>query len=150
MSCYLKIMKMQYHDLFNYEIEMDESIANILFPKMVLQPIAENSLYHGLQMKRRIFEEHGFIRIRTLRTETNTITIEIQDNGEGIAPDTLKELRQGMDTSCYHSPSGFGLKNINQRIKLYYGDCYGLEIDSVFHIETIVRITVPLIFYCDN
>lgn len=151
-GCYLKIMKMQYHDLFDYHITADETVADVLFPKMVLQPIVENSIYHGLQMKRASAGQPGSIEILVKRTaaEAASLIIEIRDNGAGIDPETLKELNQCMDISCHHSPAGFGLKNINQRIKLYYGESYGLEIESMLHMGTTVRITVPLIFHRDN
>lgn len=151
-SCYLTIMKMQYNDLFDYRITTDETVSNILFPKMVLQPIVENSIYHGLQMKQISFEQPGFIEILVRRTsaEASSLTIEIRDNGAGIAQENLTELNQCMNISCNHSPVGFGLKNINHRIKLYYGERYGLKIESVLHMGTTVKITVPLIVQRDD
>ena len=139
---YLKIMKLQYGDLFDYSLRADPDAMDCPFPKMVLQPIVENSIYHGLQMKR-IRTAPGQIVITVSRQHQNQLEIYIQDNGAGIEPELLKRINAHEYVPSGSRSSGYGLKNINQRIRLYFGETCGLELKSRLHEGTTVIIRVP-------
>lgn len=139
---YLKIMKLQYGDLFDYSLRADPDTLDCPFPKMVLQPIVENSIYHGLQMKR-IRTAPGQIIITVSRQHQNQLEIHIQDNGAGIEPELLKQINAHEYVPSGSRSSGYGLKNINQRIRLYFGETCGLELKSRLHEGTTVIIRVP-------
>jgi len=140
---YLAIMKMQYNDLFDYQIDICQDISKVLFPKMVLQPLVENAIYHGIQRKRMSDNEKGIIKIISCIAE-NSLTVKVQDNGAGIDAEALSELVKSLNNSEISSQDGYGLKNINQRIKLYYGNSYGLKINSIVNSGTTVEIMIPL------
>jgi two-component system sensor histidine kinase YesM len=142
---YLTIMKMQYYDLFDYKIDISHDISQVLFPKMVLQPLVENCLYHGIQKKRMSDKEKGSIKILAYSVQ-NTLIVEVEDNGAGLDEETLSELVESLNISEMSSQDGYGLKNINQRIKLYFGNSYGLRINSTVGRGTTVEIIIPLQF----
>ena len=120
----------------------DPDTLDCPFPKMVLQPIVENSIYHGLQMKR-IRTAPGQIIITVSRQHQNQLEIYIQDNGAGIEPELLKQINAHEYVPSGSRSYGYGLKNINQRIRLYFGETCGLELKSRLHEGTTVIIRVP-------
>jgi len=119
---YLKIQKERYDEQLNYVIEDLESVASVSIPKIILQPIVENSIYHGI----RDLDHPGHIVI-TLEEQGEDILFTITDDGVGFDPEVEdtsvadKEIKLG----------GVGVKNVDQRLKLTYGDAYGLVIESV-------------------
>lgn len=114
---YLIIQKMRYEDKLNYEIKCADGIENIKIPKLILQPIVENAIYHGL----RPMEGTGMINIRAEKIE-NAIIFTIQDNGVGYDTNTPGNVKA--------TGSGVGQSNVDQRIKLYYGEDYGITVLS--------------------
>ncbi|SHM98572.1 cache domain-containing sensor histidine kinase [Gracilibacillus kekensis] len=138
---YLEIQKLRFGDKFTYQMEIEEDAkAYHIFP-LLIQPIVENAIIHGLEQK----EEAGFIHIKMIE-EDKSILIEVKDNGIGIPRDTLKEIQKNMVNNNYHSEgSRIGLHNVHQRLRLYYGEKYGLQMDSIEGLGTTMMIKIPKI-----
>ncbi|WP_239696709.1 cache domain-containing sensor histidine kinase [Paenibacillus oryzisoli] len=145
LQSYLTIQQMRYRDILDYEIAIDSSLHSLLILKMTLQPIVENALYHGLKNKR----GKGLIRITAKIEDGHNFLIVVEDNGKGITEDRLHQLRK--DLMEPHTPKetgnevsgGFGLHNVHRRIRLYYGEAYGVQVDSIEGEGTIVIIRIP-------
>ena len=133
---YLTIQKIRFKDKFDYYIEIEPELKTARTLKLILQPIIENAIYHGISP----LNEKGIIII-SVKSEGENILFQVSDNGYGIEPKILKELLNQESTS-YHS-GGVGLKNVNERIKLYYGEKYGIEIMSEVDVGTTVSIRIP-------
>lgn len=138
---YLVIQKTRYEDKLNYEINVDDTILDHNVIKLILQPLVENAIYHGIKEKR----GKGKITI-TGGIEDNKIHIKITDNGIGIKEDKLKEinklLREGHSSN---SKIGYGIFNVNERIKLNYGEEFILSYSSVYGQGTSVDIWHPIL-----
>lgn len=140
---YLHIQKIRYQDILDYEIDVDEGILDGTILKLTLQPLAENALYHGIKNKR----NGGTIRIRARQRGPDQVLIEVQDDGVGCTPYRLAQIQERLDDESYEilqEDEGFGLANVNTRIKLYYGSQYGLSIESQYQQGTRVTVTIPL------
>ena len=128
---YLSIQKMRYRDILNYEIDVDEDIASVYMLKLLLQPLVENALYHGIKNKR----GGGRITV-TGRRDGDFLCFCVADTGRGMTPEQLERVLCRLEEnprSRYASAdnsSGFGLGNVNQRICLYYNQPSGLHIES--------------------
>ncbi len=135
---YLEIQQVRYRDILRYEIEIDPLLYHYEIIKMTLQPIVENALYHGIKNKR----DGGRIRITgKLLGETAELTVE--DNGIGMSPEALTRLRQEISRACRDTESGFGLANVNERLRMNYGKQYGLSVESEENQGTRVTIRIP-------
>lgn len=134
---YLIIQKMRYKDKLEYTIEVDPEIHNVMMIKFVLQPLAENAIYHGLKYK----EEKGNLRIRGYASEGRAY-ITVSDNGVGMDNDTLDSLFDDKKTS--HKSNGVGIPNVQKRLQLYYGKKYGVSYISRKGEGTVAIVTVPL------
>lgn len=133
---YLDLQMMRYGDSFTYDIETDEDTLKASIPKMTLQPIIENAIYHGLKYK----EDWGNIHIRVRRI-TADVEIVVEDNGIGMTEDKLLQMR-----SLNDQPNGhFGVYSVNHRLKLYYGEPYGMDVNSTYGKGTRVRILIPFL-----
>lgn len=140
---YLTIQKMRYRDILDYEIEVDEDILGGTILKLTLQPLVENALYHGIKYKR----EGGVIRVRAHREGEDLVLLDVQDNGVGFTPYRLAKIQDAIRLEAddiSYKESGFGLENVNKRIKLYYGRQYGLKVESRYQEGTRVTVTIPL------
>lgn len=140
---YLHIQKIRYRDILDYEIDVDEDVLNGTILKLTLQPLAENALYHGIKNKR----SGGTIWVRARRIGQDCVLLEVQDNGVGCTPYRLAQIRERLEDESYEiseEEGGFGLANVNKRIKLYYGSQYGLTIASKYQEGTCVTVTIPL------
>ena len=135
---YLKIQQARYHDILDYEIDIDPAIYSYRILKLTLQPLVENALYHGIKYKRAM----GKITI-TGNMQEKRIVLIVQDNGVGMDPDKLAHLRREIERPCKDTEGGFGLANVNERIRMYFGDYYGMQIDSVQGQGTTVTVTIP-------
>ncbi|MCR4749040.1 MAG: sensor histidine kinase [Lachnospiraceae bacterium] len=137
---YLDIQKVRYKDILEYEIDIDKDIYEYIILKMTLQPIVENSLYHGIKYKR----AKGVIRVSGNKYD-DRIILKVEDDGVGMDEDTLNKLREEMTTPCKDTKTGFGLANVNERIKMHFGPDFGMEIDSQKDKGTVITITIPAI-----
>jgi two-component system sensor histidine kinase YesM len=111
--------------------------------KLTVQPLVENALYHGIKSKR----NGGTIRVRARRADHNLVLLEVQDDGVGFTPYKLAQIQADMNDDSNEitlKESGFGLENVNKRIRLYYGKQYGLSIDSQYQAGTRVTVAIPL------
>lgn len=134
---YLSIQKIRFEGKFEVEMEIDESIMKCLVPKLVIQPIVENAIVHGIENK----IGKSAVRI-TGRRENDRIVFEVEDDGVGISEEDLEKLRDSV--ALPGTKESIGLSNIHNRIKLYYGEKYGLEIYSEKGKGTRVRVTMPV------
>jgi two-component system, sensor histidine kinase YesM len=139
---YLTIQQMRYGKKLEYSIKYDDELMNVQIIKILLQPLVENAIYHGIKK----CPGNGLIQIRvgqgTLDTGQKTVIIEIEDNGMGMDEQTISKILSG-EISSETRGSGVGVYNVDQRIKLYYGEAYGLLISSELYEGTIVTITLP-------
>ncbi len=139
-SDYLFIQKMRYTKDFYFEINVDEDIADCQIIKLTLQPLVENSIYHGLRFKE---ADLGYIRINGSRVG-NQVVLEVFDNGIGIPKAKLEELEQLIRTrNAEEGADAFGLRNANLRLMLHFGPEYGLEIESEANKYTLIRVKIP-------
>lgn len=123
---YLEIQQFRYQDIMDYRIEIDEELQEFILPKLTLQPLVENALYHGIKNKR----GKGMIRI-TGKKEGDTIIFRVHDNGKGMTEEKLSELcRNIQKEKPDNNVNSFGVINVNQRIRHYYGKEYGLSYRS--------------------
>lgn len=135
---YLSIQKIRYKNKFEYRIEAQEDILEHTTIKLILQPIIENALYHGIQY----IQHKGEIIIKVWRQEDDLIYM-IKDNGVGMEEQIRKHLLdEGYKIST--KGSGVGIKNVHKRIQLYYGLDYGLEVESELDEGTCIYIKIPL------
>ena len=136
---YVNILALRYGDLFDIEWDIDESILSYTIIKICLQPIIENAVYHGIKQK----NDKGLIKIKGL-CDNNNIILIVSDDGIGIEKDALDELNKTLsETSFTNEKSHIGLSNVNQRIKIIFGDSYGIHVESTVGVGTDVYVTIP-------
>lgn len=139
---YLTIQKIRYKNKFNYEIDINKEVLNFASIKLIVQPLIENAIYHGMEF----MSGEGEILIKAYKNN-NELYIDVIDNGLGM----LEEVRASLLTNVSKEKrkgSGIGLKNVHERIQLYFGNSYGLEIYSELDEGTTIRIHMPCIdFY---
>lgn len=136
---YLKIQKIRFEEYLDWEIEAAPEVMDYKTMKFILQPIVENAINHGLRAK----GVPGYVRVSVRETEEDII-FTVSDTGNGMSPDTVRILRERIDrkTIDEQQEQGFGLWNVNQRVKLYYGDAYGITIESVQEKGTDVSVRI--------
>ncbi len=135
---YLEIQKIRYKDIMEYIIDIPKDLLQLSIPKITLQPIIENALYHGIKNKR----GKGMITLRG-RRENNQVILLVSDNGLGMMEERLCEVRNSLGQTGHNKKDFFGLNNVNERIRLSYGTEYGIHIDSTYQIGTEVKIHIP-------
>lgn len=142
---YLEIQQFRYQDILEYEINIPDEIYQYAIIKLTLQPIVENALYHGIKKRR----GKGKITVEAVLTEENSIVFTVMDNGIGIEQTQLIQLIQAMKSGYDQNGKrvGFGLANVEERIRLNYGNKYGVYIDSEVGYGTKVTIVIPAILY---
>jgi len=134
---YLSIQKHRYGEKLDYAIEVDERLLNYRVIKIIIQPIVENAIYHGIKK----IMGPGMILIKVEEANGN-IVISISDNGVGMENEAIERLLD-RDGHSSVSKNGIGVKNVDQRIKLYYGKAYGITIESTVFEGTTVVLTLP-------
>jgi two-component system sensor histidine kinase YesM len=140
---YLTIQKMRYRDILDYKIDIDQGVLDSTILKLTLQPLVENALYHGIKSKR----NGGVITVRARRAEPNLILLEVQDDGVGLTPYKLAQVQASLNDDSSEislKESGFGLENVNKRIKLFYGRQYGITVHSQYQSGTLVTLAIPM------
>ena len=141
---YLYIQKVRYQDRLRYSIEIPDEYDQLVVPKLILQPLVENAIYHGVKMKR----SGGQIRL-TARVEGEALCLSVWDDGAGIPAGRLERIRQSQREPRDRQKGGFGLSYIAERIRLSYGAPYGVEIDSEEGAFTEVTVRLPVQEVCD-
>ena len=138
---YLQIQQVRYRDILDYEIDIDPGIYNYKILKLTLQPLVENALYHGIKPLR----AKGLVRITgRMNDEDHTICFWVEDNGVGMSKEDLEAVRKEIELpGSYEKSIGFGMANVNERIRLNFGREYGMTIDSQPDVGTKVSITIP-------
>lgn len=131
---YLQIQKHRYKDQFTYHFDVDESLLDFLCNKITLQPIIENAIYHGING----LVDEGEIRI-TLRADEEDILFIVADNGVGMEPEQIEAIMRKERSDR----TGIGIKNVNDRLKIYFGEKYGIVIDSEPDEGTRVSVRMP-------
>lgn len=134
---YLTIQKMRYKNKFSADISAEPGIEKLYTIKLIVQPILENAIYHGMEYA----DGDGEIHIRAFREGENAV-IEVEDNGPGMSDETVQQLLKPGRCSKAKG-SGIGLRNVHQRIRLTFGAAYGLSIRSEPDNGTVVRICLP-------
>ncbi len=137
---YLEIQQIRYQDILQYEIEVDEALNAYAIPKITIQPIVENALYHGIKNKR----GGGKITV-TGKDHENYIELVVEDNGMGMTDERLSEVREGLEGRKNDQNAIYGMYNVNERIKLSFGDEYGLFISSIYGEGTTATVKLPKI-----
>lgn len=139
---YLEIQQVRYRDILEYEIRIDPALYQYKILKLTLQPLVENSLYHGIKYKR----AKGDI-IVTGRLCGDEVHFTVEDNGVGMEEEELHKLQGEIMKPCKDTEKGFGLANVNERIRMNFGTQYGMSIDSVKGKGTCVEIVIPAVPY---
>ena len=144
-SAYLSIQKTRYRDILDYEVEMPDGLEEIYMLKLLLQPLMENALYHGIKNKR----GGGKITIRVSR-QNRIMTFTVADTGKGMTPEQLRQVEEMLreetpttQAALESGHTGFGLRNVDTRIRLYYRKQTGLNFQSGPE-GTEVSFTIPI------
>ena len=144
---YLQIQQVRYQDILTYEIAIDPAVYQYKILKLTLQPLVENALYHGIKPLR----AKGRVTISGHMHEDHTIHLTVEDNGVGMQPEELEQLRRDIALPCSdENAAGFGMANVNERIRLNFGKQYGLSIDSAPGQGTKIEIVIPAIWIDQN
>jgi two-component system sensor histidine kinase YesM len=132
---YLKLQILCYENLFEYELKIeDRSLLRLPIPKIIIQPLVENSILHGFKN----MHSGGRIIVH-IHNEQGQLWIDVKDNGCGM---DIEQVQTGLHTESIYG--SFALRNVYQRLKLFYGDTVTLKFKSLVGIETFVRISIPL------
>lgn len=132
---YLHIQQVRYKDILKYRISIEGQLSGYMIPKLTLQPLVENALYHGIKMKR----GQGEITV-TGYEDGEDICLTVSDNGAGMEEERLRQVRAAME---HKERVGFGLATVHERLQLLFGSEYGLEITSRKGEGTVVGVRIP-------
>ncbi len=136
---YLLIQKVRYKNMFDFEIEYSDEVKDLFSLKLIVQPIVENSIYHGIES----LMEKGYIRISAYRKD-DFLVYEIEDNGAGMTKERLEEVSSEDRIDKSEKSTGVGINNIRERLILTFGEGYGIKIESEEDIGTKVYIFQPV------
>jgi len=139
---YLTIQQMRFKNKFTYVIDAGEDVMDLACLKLMLQPLVENAIYHGMEF----MDGDGEICVKVRKEEEN-LFFEIRDNGLGMAREQVENLLGEKPHASSRRGSGIGVKNVNERIRLYFGEAYGLAIASEPDVGTAIRIHLPAEIY---
>ena len=132
---YLQIQQARYKDIMRYTVNIAPELRSAMIPKLTLQPLVENALYHGVKLKRGL----GHIYV-TGRGEGDDILLQVTDDGVGIPPEWLAQLTRSIEQG---ERVGFGLSTVHERVQLFFGPSYGLSISSQPGAGTTISIRIP-------
>ena len=133
---YLEIQQVRYRDILRYEIHVQPELRGCVLPKLTLQPLVENALYHGIKLRRGL----GCILVDAAQ-EDDRVRITVRDDGAGMPPERLQQLRQSLDTE---EQVGFGLRTVYRRLRLLYGEQCSMELESEPGAGTTVTLRFPI------
>ena len=137
---YVYLQKIRFGDRFDVEWQIDPALYPHMIIKLILQPLVENAIIHGMEN----LEKDGRIIISG-SCDGDFIDFVVSDNGCGISADRLKQLEEYINGEQVENLRSIGVKNVHQRIKLYYGDDYGLEFESIESKGTTVKLHIPVL-----
>ncbi len=135
-SCYLSIQKVRYGDSFSFSFSVDKRLMEVKILNLIVQTLVENSIVHGMSEIR----SQGLVTISGY-IENQIIIIKVVDNGKGMNDEMLKLIRRSINSKMIGSESG--LRNVQKRIKLFYGEEYGIEVDAIINEGTTITIRLP-------
>lgn len=142
---YVEILKIRYGSRFEYEMELPEELAETKILKLLLQPLVENAIFHGLHP---VKDRRGVLRLKA-GEGGGILFIEVRDNGVGIPENAIQGILEGKAAGGGDrekrpgTGTGIGVANVNERIQLYYGKSFGLDIKSSLDRETVVTVRIP-------
>lgn len=147
MDKYISLIKRRYEDRFEFIKDVDREVMDVKIPRLLIQPLVENAVHHGIETT----GGTGIIKL-IAKIEDRHLAVEIIDNGAGIPGERLEEInrRLSMDNNTYFKSLGenkrksIGIENVNRRIKLFYGESYGLKLESEEGVLTKVIVTIPV------
>lgn len=134
---YLEIQQVRYRDILTFDIDVPENMMDMRIPKISVQPLVENALYHGIKNKRGV----GKIEIKGEK-KFDKIIISVKDNGIGMTTEDLERVRNGMVFGQSEDNNVFGLYNVNERIRLKFGEKSGVSIESEYNVGTVAEIVL--------
>lgn len=141
---YLMIQHMRFKNRFSYTIEAEDEVLELASLKLMLQPLVENAIYHGMEF----MDGDGKIFISAWK-EGEDLYLKVSDNGLGMTEEQVARLFSDMPHTGSSRGSGIGVKNVNERIRLYFGSEYGLSIESEPDEGTVVTIHLPAVAYSE-
>lgn len=136
---YISLQEIRFHSVYTITISVSPDLYDIYITKLILQPIVENAIFHGMKDIR----SGGKIIVTGYKTDNNLLVFEVEDNGKGMTDSLTKDLNDYINDKN-NLFSSIGLRNVNKRIKIKYGDEYGLEIQSIADIGTKVIVRLPI------
>ena len=135
---YLRIQRIRYERQFDYTIYADPSLEGCLTPKLILQPLVENALYHGIKLS-----GHKCLLSIQVYAREGDVGIDVTDNGAGMDAERLEQVRRALEHVEEEEPSAYGVVNVHDRIRIYAGEQYGLSFTSAPGVGTVAHILLP-------
>lgn len=133
---YMTIQSLRYNQAFTYEVDCDESVADYRIMKLILQPLVENAIYHGIDKE----DEDSYINIH-VKDEGDIVCLSVMNSGYGITEEKIMDLYRVMEEG--NEKGSVGMKNVYHRVKLFYGDEAKIHIDSELDESTTISILIP-------
>ncbi|GGF89600.1 hypothetical protein GCM10010912_38440 [Paenibacillus albidus] len=138
-GCYLDIQQFRYEERLKYQFILDPGIESLTMPPLIVQPLVENAVIHGLDNMM-----EGAVVTVNIKQEKDHAVFTITDNGAGITPDRLEQIRNTLEIREEQEGARIGLRNVHDRLKLSYGDAYGLNIESRLNEGTVIMFRIPM------
>lgn len=138
-NCYLVIQKFRYDDRLTYELHVDPKANPLQIPPLIIQPLVENCVIHGLENR----IEGGMVRVE-IRLEDSYLKVQVSDNGTGISKARIQEIRKMLDNNDDYETNNIGMRNIHLRLQLTYGPQFGLTLTSQIGFGTQISFAIPL------
>ncbi|MCR4882280.1 MAG: hypothetical protein K6A68_01845, partial [Clostridiales bacterium] len=148
---YTSVIRYRFNNRFSISVEAEEDTEHLIFPKMIVQPLVENAIFHGLESREEGGEVHVRIRKTDMdvgQTEGGLLEVVVEDNGQGMKEEELTVLKA--DLRDYDRSSlfpernhGIGVLNVYRRLRLFYGEAMHFTVDSAPGEGTVIRIRVP-------
>lgn len=137
---YLVVQKLRYGEKVHYEVEMQDGTEHCMVPPLILQPLVENAIFHGLEAK----SQGGTVIIESALQGENLL-LTITDDGAGMDEETLKKVRMNCEQNVVKDAHSIGMSNVHNRIRLNYGEGYGLTLESSKGIGTTITLLIPAV-----
>ncbi|GJM83014.1 hypothetical protein HMSSN139_55100 [Paenibacillus sp. HMSSN-139] len=137
-SSYLEIQKFRYEDRLSYTLSIDPAASAIRVPPLIIQPLVENAVVHGVEDK----EDGVHVEVR-IEMSGGLARITVRDNGMGMTPERLREVMSFISGTMEPEQKRIGLRNVHQRLVLSYGEEHGLQISSEYGEGTEISFTIP-------